>query len=377
MKGTIYTMINQDNRQQIDRAITQRLDAQQNADNREKQLLEAHGRNVWFAVALFILAIVLIIVLLFFIQNLFPDNKNLQSLLTAIGTSLVASLVFTGLYTTVVESARRRSEEAAKTAQTRNLQQVTAAIVTEATIALSTQIEQRINKMLEDEATRLVSAWPELLPKDYFPPLNVSNPYFLEQLGKAVARSQQYIFRGATARFVPSLLQKYARDNIRCSILIIDPRAETAIRAYALNRYIGPDNSKTLEDFQQEVQEEIYMAIVKLFDLRHQFRIEIRTCYDNLFYRSEIVDDGAFISFYVGEHRTLYPPTYFYTRTNGGFYYSAFHRDFQQSWDLAREQFQMRVEMTQSDLEAFLVKIGVGDKATLRDKIAEWRNRRV
>ena len=370
-------MINQDSQQQIDGAITQRLDMQQNADDQENQLLKAHGQNVWLAVALFILAIVLIIVLLFFLQTLLPDNKNLQSLLTAIGTSLTASVVFTGLYTTVVERARRRSEEVARTAQARNLQQVTATIVIEATNALSSQIQQRINAMLAEEATRLVSAWPELLPKDYFPPLNESNPHFVEQLGKTVASSQQYIFRGATARFVPSLLRKYAHDNIRCSVLIIDPRAETAIRTYALNRYIGPHNSKTLEDFQQDVREEIYMAIVKLFDLRRHFRIEVRMCHDNLFYRSEIVDDGAFVSFYVGEHRTLYPPTYFYTRTNGGFYYSAFHRDFQQSWDLAGEQFHMRVEMTQNDLEAFLLKIGVGDKSTLPNKIAEWRNRNV
>lgn len=371
-------MNNQNNQQSINRAITQKLDMQQNADNQENELLKVHHWNVGLAGALFIVATALIIVLLFLvIPPLFSGNKNIQSLLASIGASLVASLVFTMLYATVVENARRRSERAARMAEVANLHRVTAAIVTEATNALSSQIEQRINKMLEDEATRLVSAWPDLLPKDYFPPLNESNPHFVEQLGQAVAKSQQYIFRGATARFVPSLLQWHAKDNIQCSILIIDPRAETAIRTYALNRYIGPNNNKTLEDLQQDVREEIYMAIIKLFDLRHRFRIEVRMCHDNLFYRSEIVDDGAFVSFYVGERRTLYPPTYFYTRTNGGFYYSAFHRDFRQSWDLAREQFYMSVEMTQSDLESFLLKIGAGDKAALLDKIVEWRNRKV
>ncbi|HZU02701.1 MAG TPA: hypothetical protein VFA10_23735 [Ktedonobacteraceae bacterium] len=370
-------MTNQDNQQPIDRAVTRKLDMQQNAANQKDQNLKVHGRIVSLSLIVFILATVVIIFLIFFIQSLFPDNKNLQSLLFAIGASLLASLLSTLLYAFVVEGARHQSEKATRAAEAANLHQVTATIVIEATNALSAQIEQRINKMLNEEATRLVSAWPELLPRDYFPPLNESNPHFREQLGKAVAGSQQYIFRGATARFVPSLLSQCARDNIGCSILIIDPRAKAAIRTYALNRYIEPANNKTLEDFQQGVREEIYRAIVQLFDLRHQFRIEMRMCQDNLFYRSEIVDDGAFVSFYVGEHRRIYPPTYFYTKTNGYFYYSAFYRDFQQSWDLAGEQFPMRAEMTQSDLEDFLFKIGAGDKSTLPGKIVEWRSHHV
>lgn len=371
-------MTNQENQQPNTRPLTQPLEMQQNTNNQRDQLLRVHRHNLWLAIALFIVVTAFIIVLLVLvIPPLFSGNKNLQSLFAAIGASLVASLVFTMLYNTVVESTRRRSEQATRATAVENLHRVTDAIVRRATNELSTQIEHRINQMLEEGATRLVSTWPELLPKDYFPPSNESSRYFMEQLGKAVAGSQQYIFRGGTARFVPSLLRQHARDNIECRVLIIDPRGEAAIRTYALHRYIEPDNSKLLEDFQQEVREEIYRAIVQLFDLRRRFHIEVHLCYDNLFYRSEIVDDGAFVSFYIGEHRMAYPPTYFYTKTHGGFYYSAFHQDFQQSWDLAQEQFPMRVEMTQHDLEEFLLKIGAGEQATLPDKIEEWRNHKL
>lgn len=367
-------MTNQDNRQPNTRPLTQPLEMQQNTDHQGDQLRRVHRQNIWLAITLFIVVTAFIIVLLFLvIPPLFSGNKNLQSLLAAIGASLLASLVFTTLYTTVVESARSRSEEAARAAEVENLHQVTDAIIRRATNELSSQIERRINQMLAEEATRLVTAWPELLPEEYFPPMEISNSRFLEQLGKAVAESNQYIFRGATARFVPSLLQKHASDDITCNILIIDPRAEAAIRTYSLNRYIESNAGKTLEDFQKDVQEEIYKAIVQLFDLRRQFHIEVRMCYDNLFYRSEIVDNGAFVSFYVGRHRTLYPPTYFYTEKKGGFYYSAFLKDFHQSWELAKEQFPMRVEMTQSDLEDFLLKIGAGEQSTLPGKIAEWK----
>ena len=123
----------------------------------------------------------------------------------------------------------------------------------------------------------------------------------------------------------------------------------------------------------ESVRQEIYVALVKLFDLRQRFRIEVRLCRDNLFYRSEMVNDSVFVSFYL-EDRHVYPPTYFYTRNNGKFYYSAFHKDFQQSWDVAIERFPIQAAMKQDKLEDFLVKIEAGDKNTIAEKIKEWRN---
>lgn len=355
---------------------SQSLERQQNINNQQDEALKAHRGAEKLATSFFITATVLIIILLFFVVSaVLSADKSLQSLLTSIAASLLASLVFTTLYTTVVENARRRSESRTRALEIENMRQITFEIVTEATNSLFTEIEQRINKMLEEEATRLVGTWPELLPKDYFPPSDESDPHFMEKLGAAVARTQHYIFRGATARFVPALLRKYAHPDLDCSVLIIDPRADTAIQIYALNRYVKREKGKTLEEFEEEIRQEIYMAIVDLFDLRQHFRIELGMCRDNLFYRSEIVDDGVFVSFYVGERKMLYPPTYFYTKANGGFYESAFRRDFQQSWNVARERFIMRVDMRQDALEEFLFRIGAGEKATLPARIAEWRSR--
>ncbi len=223
----------------------------------------------------------------------------------------------------------------------------------------------------------MVGSWPELLPKDYFPPAMQSDPRFLKQLGEAVRKTQHYIFRGATARYVPSFLQTYGQAYLNCSILILDPRAETAIQTHALNRYMMRDKDQSLHFFEEGIRQKIYRAIVHLFDLRQRFRIEVRVCHDNLFYRSEIVDEAAFVSFYVGDKKALHPPTYFYTRTNGGFYYGAFRKDFDQSWRVAQEQFPMRVDMKQDALEAFLIRLGAGDQTTIAQKIEEWRKQGV
>lgn len=150
----------------------QQTGAQQNINNQQDEALKAHRGAEKLATSFFITATVLIIVILFFVVSavLFAD-KSLQTLLTSIAASLLASLVFTTLYTTVVENARRKSESRTRALEIDSMRQITSSIVTEATNALFTEIEERINKMLEEEATRLVGTWPELLPKDYFPPL--------------------------------------------------------------------------------------------------------------------------------------------------------------------------------------------------------------
>lgn len=343
----------------------------------QDEILKTYKRAERLATSLFIVTTLLLIVLLFFAITIVSTNKDAQSLLASIATSLVASLVFTLLYTFVVERARSQSERRTRSLEITEMKQMVAEEVMQSTEKISEQVEQRITALLEEETTRLVGSWPELLPKDYFPPTEQSDPRFLAQLGNAVRHTQHYIFRGATARYTPSLLLKYGQAYLNCSILVLDPRAETAIQTHALDRSMMRDKNQPLHLYEEEIRQEIYWAIVHLFDLRQRFRIEVRTCRDNLFYRSEIVDDGAFVSFYVGDTHTRHPPTYFYTRTNGGFYYGAFRKDFDQSWRVAQEQFPLRVDMKDEALEAFLLKLGAGDQTTISQKIAEWRSQTI
>jgi hypothetical protein len=358
---------------------------QQSAGRHAQTILDAYKRTEKQSIVLFSLAMLLLIIVLFFIViTLFSKNLAAQSVLTSIATSLAASLVLTLLYAWVVERARSQSESQARSLEIEETRQIVAdeieamrqivsEIVKTSTTELSHKIEGRINKMLEEEVTRLVTTWPELLPKEYFPPSEESNPYFRQKLGEAVQKTQQYSFRGATARFVPTLLLEHAKADLTCNILIVDPRATIPLQIYALNRFAMREADKTLADYMERVRQEIYVALVKLFDLRQRFRIEVRLCHDNLFYRSEMVEDGVFVSFYL-EDRHIYPPTYFYTRKNGAFYYSAFHKDFQQSWGVAVERFPIHAAMRQNELEDFLVKIEAGNEDTIADQIKTWRS---
>jgi hypothetical protein len=340
-----------------------------------QQVLEPYKHTEKLSMILFIVALLFTIVTLSLLSiTIFANNTVIQASLNSIVISLVASLVFTLLYL-VVEQARSRSESQTRALEIEATKQSISEVIKISTAELSQEMERRISRMLEEEATRLVSTWPELLPKEYFPPSEESSPYFLKKLGEVVGQAQQYNFRGATARFVPELLRQHAKPDLNCSILIIDPRADIPLEIYARNRFSAHETDKTQAEHLEDIRQEIYKAIVDLFDLRQRFRIEIRLCQDNLFYRSELTNESAFVSFYV-ENSHIYPPTYFYTRDNGKFYYSAFRKDFQQSWDAAAEHFPIRAKMQQNDLEDFLVKISMLDKNTIAAKIIDWRIRR-
>ncbi len=284
------------------------------------------------------------------------------------------SLLFAIFYSVVVDRAQSRADSKAQSLEIIDVKNEVSKEIQQSTQNISVELEHRINRMLEEEATRLVDHWPQLLPKDYFPPSENSKSTFLEKLGEAVEGGQHYMFRGATGRFVPKFLQKHGKTDLNCNILLIDPRATTAIQIYAINRHGARSGQKSLQEFEADIQQEIYTAIVDLFDLRQRFRIEVHTCNDHLSHRSEIVDDGAFVSFYVGDIKTLHPPTHFYTN-RGTLYYAIFRQDFQQGWEFSRELFAMRANTNEDALEEFLVKLGAGDPSTIAEKISEWRRK--
>jgi hypothetical protein len=344
---------------------------QQDIAAHQDEILKAYRRTEVLSICLFIAVMFLLSVVVFSFSLLLKD-RDLDSLLLSTAVSLFVSLVFTIFYTLVVDRAQSRSDSRAQSLEIEEVKREVSQVILASTGDLSARIESRIKKMLEDEVTRLVDTWPELLPKDYFPPSN-DDPRFTKTLGEAMEAAQNYMFRGATGRFVPQLLKEHGKPDLNCRILLLDPRAKSAIQIYAMNRYADRRGSKPLNEYEADIQQEIFKAIVNLFDLRQHFSIEVRICSDHLFYRSELVDDGAFVSFYVGDRKTLHPPAYFYTRTKGKFYHAAFHKDFQQSWDFSKEPFPMKIDMHQDELEKFLVKLGAGDASTIAEKISEWR----
>jgi hypothetical protein len=340
------------------------------------ELLRALRRAELLSLLLFCSFFALIILIVFILSTIIKDAKY-QSIFISLGVSLVASLTYTIFFNLVVENAKEKSEDRALVLEMHEIQDTVSEVVLNTTNDLKNKIENRINKILEEETARLVSNWPDLLPADYFPPSDKSDSRYVEKLGSATQKTHLYIFRGGTSRFVPGLLSQYGIPGLRCNILIIDPRDLYAIRVYASDRISLRGATKTLEEYEVEVQKEIYSAITRLFDLRQRFRIEIRTCTDHLFYRTEIFDDEAFVSFYVGERQERFPQAHLYTKTKGKFYYEAFLKDFYQCWEAATESFYMDPSFSDDALERFLVKLKGGEIDSIKESISLWRKEKV
>ncbi len=337
----------------------------------EDSILQAYRQTERYSIILFI-ALMILLSIGIAVGVLFDHDPQVQSILLSTAVSLIVSLVFTIFFTLIVDRARSQSESRSQSIEITEMKKTIAQTVASSTADVTSYVEKRINILLEEEATRLVDKWPELLPADFFPESEESNPRFAEKLHQAVKITQHYIFRGSTARYVPGLLHKFANPNLQCDILIIDPEAVNAIRVHALDRYAIRADSRTIEQHEAEQREQIFTAIVGLFDLRHLYRIEIRTCSDTLFYRSEIMDEGMFVSFYKSGRKVKHPPTYFYKK--GTIYYEAFNNDFQQSWDFAMKKFPMTRDSTEEQLRRFLVELGV-NPSSLDERLTEWRDK--
>jgi hypothetical protein len=345
---------------------------QERIDPHSEEILREYRRIeiisiIWFCSVTFLLAVVI------FLSGLLYKNL-VQSWLISAAISLITSLFFTMFFTLVVERAKSRAASKAQSLEITTLKHVVSQMIRESTTTVSEKIVGHVQQMLEEEATRLVVNWPELLPEDYFPPAKESNPQFRKKLAEGLTTTTQYMFRGSTGRYISAFLEKHGRTGLKCSILVVDPRETHAVRVCAVNRYAVRSGAKLTKQFEAEIREEIYVAIVRLFDLREHFKIEIGLCNDLLFYRSEILDDAAFISFYTATIDAIYPPTYVYSRTKGGFYYGAFRRDFEQSWEYAKDKFSMTIDTSEEALQEFLLRIGAAKKENIQEKIAQLRS---
>lgn len=345
-------------------------DYKESVDTHADEILQAYRRTSRISIALFGIVSFLSSVILFLTGFIF---LQFQPLLVSPAVSLVISLSLTLFFTLVVDQARTRAASRAQSLEISDVKAVVSQVIHESTTNVSKDIVQRMNQILEEEATRLVDQWPELLPQDYFPPSENSNPRFIEKLALGLATTRLYMFRGASGRNLSTNLSKYGRTGLICNILIVDPRDPSAVQVCAVNRYAVRGGKKTIKEFEADIRNDLYTAVVQLFDLREHFRIELRFCNDLLFYRSEIVDSGAFVSFYTGNMKDIYPPTFFYSEAKGGVYYDAFLRDFRQGWDYAKERFPMTVDMNEAALEEFLVRVGAADERGITKQIEEWR----
>lgn len=335
----------------------------------KRQSLVSHLEK--YATRFFAALIALICCLMFFLgPQIAPDYK---AVFISVSTSLFASLIFAIIYSFVVDQHHLN-------AVNDQLSQSVRQAVNEMKQLQQENVEKILNltrKQIEDleksHYHQISLHFRELIPSNYFPPTNQPDQRFNEILNAALANSRQYLFKGVTGRYIPSRLLEVKHHNLTSKILLIDPENEDLLRIYIRDRFGGGASNAELTERVRKVKKEIYMTIVDLFDQVRWKSIEIRIYNGPIFYRTEILDEKLFISYFTEKTSTAFPTTYLYG--NDSFFYNAFLTDFNQTFELAPISMTFNSRSTEQDLINVLIKIkcDIGELSQLRNEAEKFR----
>ena len=98
------------------------------------------------------------------------------------------------------------------------------------------QTIREIQSLQESHYHQITSHFRNLIPSDHFPATNQPDKRFNQVLTEALKHSRQYLFRGITARYVPSRLDATEHHNLTCQVLIIDPTRDDLLKLYVQDR---------------------------------------------------------------------------------------------------------------------------------------------
>ncbi len=255
-------------------------------------------------------------------------SASLNAIFVAIGTSLIASLIFAFIYSGISERYHMLV------------------------------IRNDLAQCIREEMKEVMHAYRALLPDDEFPLTNKPTERFNRTLIDSLKKSHFYYFKGVTGRHIPSRLIDVQARNLRCDLLLVDPHNNELLRLYILDRFGPGKNQQEMALLFEKVKREIYMTIVALFDQAHRLSIEITIglyiC--PIVSRTEILDDLAFISYFTEKTATDYPTTYLYKKDS--FFYNTIFTDFRQTHSLVSSSTLLDNHKTEAQLQQFLTDIG-------------------
>ena len=132
---------------------------------------------------------------------------------------------------------------------------------------------------------------------------------------------------------------------------MFDPRDDKALKLHAKEVY--KDEKMNDSEKMSNVKDSIYQAIVGLCDSRLHINVALKLYRDSIFYRSEIFDDSAIVTFYNQRQKfDTFPPSYQYEKQT--IYYDIFNRDFMQTWNLATDRIEFIKDTDDSECEKTL-----------------------
>lgn len=249
-----------------------------------------------YATWLFATLIILLSIVLLYIATIVTSPY--KDICLAVATSLLASILFSFSYSFIAErhhinaineeiekdithsfhsmheSYKQEMEQLINTTlknleEMKDMQQVSLDNVATRTVG-------EIQSLEESHYHQITSHFRALIPSDHFPATDQPDKRFNHVLTDALKHSRQYLFRGITARYVPSRLEATEHHNLTCQILLIDPTRDDLLKLYVQDRFGSHLTDQEIHNAIQSVKQEIYMTIIDLFSQARRTTIDIR-----------------------------------------------------------------------------------------------------
>lgn len=229
-----------------------------------------------------------------------------QEILIAIGTSILASILFYILYSMSAEEKvlREISESSAKAA-------------TEFATSL---FQQRFESML---------------PVKVYPATSAPVEEFDIDFNNLLRDSKIYKHKGDSAGFATFRLtvlseRGYPLDK-EITLLLLDPRRKDLFEERAkheLSSLHKMYNKAELLETANKLRNNVYITLMGLYDICHITKVQVAFYEEHVFFRTELMDGGAFLTYYLGGE---FPGSYLYPQKT--FTYKAYFTNFRQVYD--------------------------------------------
>jgi hypothetical protein len=234
--------------------------------------------------------------------------------------------------------------------------------------------------MLREFTERLANSSPQPLmkyaPTRAFDPSNEPQPGFNQEVGKGFVETEEYFFRGTSAKHTAVRLMQTKRHPSSLYLVLDNPQDQRAVHIRALDKKAQPRHSqKQVEEIEREIRSEILMALVGLFDHRLGRTVTIAFALTPSVIRAEIFDHAAFVTLIdiKADDPFRFPETLRYDR--GTDFYTLFKRDIQAQINSSHTPIVMDRNFTGHQLADIVHSLAHDAENTPGETLAKYRTR--
>jgi hypothetical protein len=161
------------------------------------------------------------------------------------------------------------------------------------------QLDERFAAHTSSILEAVSSLGNNYLPSSVYPPTQAYDPAFNRSLMDDLNHSSFYYYRGPSAKYVAARLKALRRRPDLVRIYVPGPDSMASIRFDIANRSrTGSEASADVPALYQRFRDDLFTAVVGLFDCRAYGRIEVFFCDDTIVSRHEITEQHLYVSWY-------------------------------------------------------------------------------